>query len=232
MGKERSFRKHTVWAKANNVHIDGRELVYDFCLDLINQIKPRNILCLGGYTNLDVFFATKDLDYAVNIINVDPLNDPTESANHIKKTHQLIQKHFKFKGKYKWIRETADLKKVGNRQWDLIWDVGCFEGDKIKFMPKNQTLFFYHYGHPRPLYNELKQIDKITPIQAFAKGMSFHGDIQKNIKKIIWPHNPYRSGIDLQNAKLNHFNEFFWPYNKRRVIPYVASGKNNEWKHQ
>ena len=142
--------------------------------------------------------------------------------------------HFNFKGKYTWIREPADCKKVNNRKWDLIWDTGCFTMGEIDLIPKNQTLFYYHYDHPRPLYNELKEIDKITPIQGLGKTISFHGNIQKHIKKIIG-FNPYRSAINLQSVELNHMAEVFWPFNKKRIIPHVATYRNgdkNNWKYQ
>lgn len=233
MGKvknARYFVKHLAWADKNNIHVDDRNgIIFDFCLHMINELKPRNILCLGGYTNLDVFFATKDLDYAVDIINIDPIVD--ESTLAIEQKQELIQRHFEFKGNYTWIKEKADLKKVNNRKWDLIWDCAIFMDDQIKLIPKNQTLFYGHHSHPQLLYNELKQIDKITPIQAFSKSIAFYGNIQEHIKKIIWPNNPYRSGINLQTAKLRNKNELFWPYNKKRVIPYVTSSRRNEWKN-
>ena len=225
------FAEHLDWADKNDINVDDRiGRIFDFCLHMINELKPKNILCLGGYTNLDVFFATKDLDYAVDIVNVDPITDPNESTLIIKQKHKLIQEHFKFKGNYTWIKENADLKKVNNRKWDLIWDCGIFMNDQVKLIPKNQTLFYGHYSHPQLLYNELKQIDKITPIQAFSKSIAFYGNIQEHIKKIIWPDDPYRSGINVQTSKLRNNSEFFWPYNKKRVILNVASSKSNEWK--
>jgi hypothetical protein len=237
MNRVKSYTKftkegHKAWAWENDVHVDLPDPVFDFCLHLINEIKPKNILCLGGYSNLDVFFATKELDYAVNIINVDPIMDANEPILDIKKKHELIQRRFNFKGNYTWIKEYAvleDLKKYG--QADIIWDAGCFELDDVKFVPANQTLFYCHYRHPRLMYSELKEIDKITPMQAFSKSIAFYGNIQKHIKKIISPEVIYRSAINLQTSKLKNDREFFWPYNKKRVIPYVTSGKPNEWKH-
>jgi len=231
----RESEKHRKWVHKNKIYVDLKDLVHDFCLNLVTELKPKTILCLGGYTNFDVFFATQYLDYDIHIVNVDPIitGGYTESDSYIISKQEQIKKHFKFKGKYTWIKELADLNKVNERKWDIIWDAGCF-AEEIKLIPKNQTLFYYHYDHPHQLYNELKEIDKVTPIQGMSRGISFHGNIQKHIAKVIG-FNPYRSGINLQNAKLDRNDEIFWPYNKKRVIPfcmYNYSTETNHWKYQ
>ena len=233
----RESKKHQKWIYKNNIYVDLKDSVNDFCLSLVTELKPKTILCLGGYTNFDVFFATQYLDYDIHIVNVDPIvgGGQNESKNDVSSKQEKIKEHFKFKGKYTWIQELADLNRVKERKWDLIWDAGCF-AENIKLIPKNQTLFYYHYDHPGQLFNELKEIDKVTPIQGMARGMSFHGNIQKHIIKVIGT-DPYHS-INLQKTEktpttLSHCNEVSWPYNGERIIPLVGAGlENNEWKYQ
>ena len=113
---EDGFIKYKKWVKENNIYVDLRETEYNFLWIFFNLLKPKKVLSIGGYTNLDAIFSCKDLNDC-SIVNIDhlllnKLNVDNESEDEIRKKQELIIEKTNYKGKYKWINATFDSEKI------------------------------------------------------------------------------------------------------------------------
>lgn len=215
---DNGIKQYLEFIKKYQIYLDMREMEYEFVWQLFNVIQPKNVLCIGGYHNFDTIFSCKDLTDC-SIVNVDPIE--FEEKNHVLDRHNLLMQKTNYQGKYKWIQEPADSKKIANSQWDVVWETGDNQNhhDEIRFkeilkslghFSNKQVYIKYTYGFPSMLYGQVPEIDKIVPVQAIGKTIAVFGNIENDIKKLLGDsYNQQRKTINL-------------PFNKLRTIPFVG----------
>ena len=220
-----SFKDHKEWIKDNNIHQDLFDEEYDFSYKLINSIQPTSILVVGGYYNLDLFFAVQGLKDNVYVVNVDPCikGNKVHHFDNIEEVHTKLKEHFNFRGTY-------IFKKANQRKWDIIWDNGVTLSYANLF--KNQTLIYYHYGNPAIILNTLPQLDKHFKIQAFSRSLAYFGNIKENINEALG-YDGYQMNI-ISNPPTNYYitkysnSRIFWEHNEPRLLPYIGNIKEKE----
>ena len=222
---ENGFAKYKNWVKENNIYVDLRETEYNFLWIFFNLLKPKKVLSIGGYTNLDAIFSCKDLNDC-SIVNIDhlllnKLNVDNESEDEIRKKQELIIEKTNYKGKYKWINATFDSEKIFEERWDIIWE-GVLS-TRIYNIPTTSIYIKYIYSNPKAFFETLPAIDKLMPIQILSKSFAIFGDI-KNVcnernnlhfeSHIEWPFGsekrliPIVEGTSLENALHGNWNSF------------------------
>jgi len=219
---ENGIKQYLEVISEHKIYLDMREMEYEFVWQLFNHMKPKNVLCIGGYHNFDAIFSCKDLPDC-SIVNVDPI--AFEERNHVIDRHNLIMQRTQYQGKYKWIQEKADSNKIANSQWDVVWESGdtrnhidapCFNevSKSLGNFSNKQIYIKYTYGFPPILYGQIPIIDESVPIQAIGKTIAVFGNIENDIKQVLG--NSYYQ----QGKKIN------FPFNIRRrgkrVIPFVG----------
>lgn len=120
-------------------HEDYTLLEYDFYRYFINATKPTEIQCVGGYTNLDIFYASQD--HNCKITNF----DPGWPAAMIKETHKHFKKIFNRSNDYIWIRlpiesieqlnQPIDMLTINAKEIELINDI-----NNKKIIPKHLVI--------------------------------------------------------------------------------------------
>tara|TARA_B100001094_G_C18190278_1_gene806676 strand:- start:1672 stop:2577 length:906 start_codon:yes stop_codon:yes gene_type:complete len=162
---------------------------------LFNDIQPKRIWCLGGYTNLDVLIGTADLN-DVYIKNI----DPTALAD-IGEKHKEILTRLKAKERnitYEFVNDFVgqeshessfkNLKgidyvsqdKIFKGNYDVVWmNVvdemrKCFHRASLGSGISKDTLYiFNHYGHPDSWLGEIPGIDHYIPLVAVSRSLAF-----------------------------------------------------------
>ena len=220
---ENGFTKYKNWVKENNIYVDLRETEYDFLWIFFNLIKPKKVLSIGGYTNLDAIFSCKDLDDC-SIVNIDhllldQLDVENENEDEVRKKQELIIEKTNYKGKYKWINDTFDPTRVFEERWDVIWE-GVLS-TKVYNIPTTSIYIKYIYSNPRAFLETLPAIDKLMPIQILSKSFAIFGDIGNICNErndlhfqshIEWPFGsekrlvPIVEGTSLNNAEFGNWN--------------------------
>ena len=216
------MQDHKQWIKDNNIHQELQDEENKFNYRLLKSIQPRSILVLGGYQNLDLFYALQGVKEDCYVINVDLCTPDSRRSDIIiypdlSEFHDKLKEHFNFKGTYIHIKEEVNLEKAMNRQWDIIWD-NCFIFAKPSLF-KDQTVVSYHLGRPTTIFNKLSLIDKHTKIQAMSRNLAYFGNIKEHINQALG-YNGYETKVNNQYNNTNH--QIFWPYYKQRIIPYTT----------
>ena len=94
----------------NDLFNEGRHYIdytlneYEFCRYFLTQANPKTIKVIGGFTNINLFYASQDLD-DVEVTNYDP--GEVDMGSHIwSKMFDHYKQIFNFKGTYNWIPKT------------------------------------------------------------------------------------------------------------------------------
>ncbi len=216
------MQDHKQWIKDNNIHQELLDHENSFNYRLLKSIQPRSILVLGGYQNLDLFYALQGVKEDCYVINVDsctPEQRYTDIITYpdLQPFHNKLKEHFNFRGTYRHIKETIDINKAMHREWDIVWDNGFVYENPSLF--KDQTIVSYHLGRPTTIFNKLPLIDKHTKIQALSRNLAFFGNIKEHINQALG-YDGYETKVNKQYNNVNH--QIFWPYYKQRIIPYTS----------
>ena len=116
---------------------------YEFTRRFCELTRPDRITCVGGGSNLDVFYATQGLRPAIT--NWDP-GQQGVARPHWHELHREYQSLTDFQGEYTWIQQGLhDIR--GLRDCDLLWlchDQVTQHLDQIQHWPRHMIVA--HYG--------------------------------------------------------------------------------------
>ena len=140
---------------------------YQFMRRFCELTKPKTITCVGGGTNLDVFYATQG--QSPTVVNWDPGMQGV-GKHQWPDLHEQYQKATDFKGKYEWIPTGVSNIKQINTEVDLLWF--CWPADyyhlleDMKQWPRSMVVS--HYGDIL-MTPTLVRIHRHLPIRAVGK---------------------------------------------------------------
>ena len=212
------FIGYQYWLRENHIYEDLRQSEYNFMLRFFNRMKPKKVLSIGGYTNFDTIFCCKDLDDC-SIVNVDELalhkrGLANEDKSAIMEKQKLIIEKVKYKGKYKFIEDTFDPKKLFEQSWDVIWEGVADWGSPVYNIPTTSIYIKYIYSNPLAFYKIIPEIDKRMPLVLLGKSIAIFGDFS------IYPLNELKGYID---------GYIEWPFDStKRKIPVIKSNVFSE----
>ena len=118
---------------------------YQFLRRFMTLTRPATVACVGGYTNLDLFYSCQEI--APRVVNWDTgahlLGLPMGT---MRESQEFLQRETGFQGTYEWVSQTVkDLRLVGTH--DLIWLGGHQAGVyDLKNYPWPTHLIFGHHG--------------------------------------------------------------------------------------
>tara|TARA_R110000782_G_scaffold56783_3_gene118891 strand:+ start:3408 stop:3989 length:582 start_codon:yes stop_codon:yes gene_type:complete len=167
---------------------DLRYKEYELLRQFINQTKPSKICVLGGYTNIDLFYACQDSH--VDIINYDQCHDTAMMQT----AHSKYKRDFDFQGTYHWYRETiasineiesCDLLIIAGHQ-DIIYE--------IKDMPEH--LILYHYGKMW-LGENIMHIHHKLSLTCLSNRLALHTNKNINLKNSNYTLEQHRNFFDV-----------------------------------
>ena len=141
---------------------------YQFMRRWFQLTKPERVACVGGHTNLDLFYASQG--HQITATNHDPdehyLGLPRQD---LKAKHDEFQKLFDYQGSYQWIQQTiSDLKQVGEQ--DLIW-LSAHQAGVYDLEQWPDTLVFNHYGDMTRA-EQMTHVQKHLPLVALGRRLA------------------------------------------------------------
>lgn len=140
---------------------------YEACRFFIKQLQPKTIKCIGGYTNMDLFYSCQDLENPVNAWNWDPCGFNERSL--IDKKHEDYKALTDFNGNYHWMpRSIGGIIEIGDTP-DLLW-LNALQHEAIQ-VENLQSVIIVHYGSPF-IIGGLVQLMKKIPIRAMGRRLA------------------------------------------------------------
>jgi len=116
---------------------------YQFMRRWFDVATPERVACVGGHTNLDLFYASQG--HRIDAVNHDPdehyLGLPRQT---LKPKHEEFQRITDYQGSYQWIQQSiSDLTQVGEQ--DMIW-LSAHQDGVYDIRKWPATIVFNHYG--------------------------------------------------------------------------------------
>ena len=160
----------------NDLFNEGRHYIdytlneYEFCRYFLTQAKPKTIKVIGGFTNINLFYAVQDLN-GVEVTNWDP--GEVDMGSHIwSKMFDHYKQIFNFKGVYNWLPKTIlKYSEIGDRP-DLLWidsQEVPFSYDTIEDWPEHIIM---SHGGKLLLAEQILKISRHRPLLALGKRMA------------------------------------------------------------
>tara|TARA_R110000803_G_scaffold203361_1_gene268898 strand:- start:48 stop:638 length:591 start_codon:yes stop_codon:yes gene_type:complete len=141
---------------------------YQFLRRFMDLTKPGTITCVGGYTNLDLFYSCQAI--APRVVNWDSgahlLGLPMGT---LRESHQMYQRLTRFQGTYEWVSQTVkDLREVG--QQELLWLGGHQDGVyELGQWPRH--VIFGHHGKMK-WAQAMRHVHDHVPLVAMGRNIA------------------------------------------------------------
>ena len=168
---------------------------YQFLRRFCELTQPTTITIVGGYTNLDLFYATQDC--SPKVTNWDPGNSPEAST---RASHDRFRQITKFRGEYQWIPQSvADLNSI-DMAADLVW-LNVIPSDIMRITQWPESLVFTHNGDLTQAGLVLG-ISRHIPMVAIGEKIAVYSRQDHD-----WRHNTYRLRRDRHLGSINPVTE-------------------------
>ena len=155
----------------------------------LEQIQPRTIQIVGGFTNLDLFYAGQNLPAECRVTNWDPCVDSTftgETQAEIRDRHREIQQATGFQAQYEWIPASVaraeDLPPA-----DLIWLQGILETAP----PPHAAVIMTHFGRPA-LATPMVEISRHSSIRCMGRKTAVFSQKAVDMSQGPYPTRPFK----------------------------------------
>jgi|MDSW01.1.fsa_nt_gb hypothetical protein len=140
---------------------------YEALRYFIKQTQPQTIKCVGGYSNMDLFYSCQDLKQTAKAWNWDSCGFIDE--DHMRGFHKKYQQLTDWKGDYQWIpRSLGHLNEIGESV-DLLWlNALQHEANDIENL---KSIVVVHYGSPF-IVDDIVRLSKKCPLRAIGRRMA------------------------------------------------------------
>jgi len=170
---------------------------YQFLRRFMTLTRPATVACVGGYTNLDLFYSCQEI--APRVVNWDPgvhlLGLPMGT---MRESQEFLQRETGFQGTYEWVSQSVkDLRLVGTH--DLIWLGGHQDGVyDLEQWPDH--LIFGHHGRMKRAQAMRHTHDHI-PLVAMGRNIAVFSRHEHDWEHPTYMLNPNTDFLDLRNVR-------------------------------
>jgi hypothetical protein len=170
---------------------------YQFLRRFMTLTRPATVACVGGYTNLDLFYSCQEI--APRVVNWDPgvhlLGLPMGT---MRESQEFLQRETRFQGTYEWVSQSVkDLRLVGTH--DLIWLGGHQDGVyDLEQWPDH--LIFGHHGRMKRAQAMRHTHDHI-PLVAMGRNIAVFSRHEHDWEHPTYILNPNTDFMDLRNVR-------------------------------
>ena len=140
---------------------------YEALRYFVQQTQPATIKCVGGYTNMDLFYSHQDLRTPARAWNWDACGFLDE--DHVRRLHDRYQRQTEWQGQYTWIPRTVGHIAETGEPADLLWLNGLQE--QVHDMAEVRSCVMVHYGSPF-IVDHIVRLSKRCPIRAMGRRMA------------------------------------------------------------
>lgn len=138
---------------------------YAFVRRFCELVQPKRVTCVGGHSNLDVFYTLQD--QACEVTNWDP-GDAFLAQRLMMETHRRLQEATNFQGRYHWqMQSVGHLNDVTDGTVDLLW-VNCLQAQVPEIKQWPDHLIMYHWGY-LPMTRVVLQTHSHLPLVALGR---------------------------------------------------------------
>ena len=169
---------------------------YIFLAHYFSVIQPKNILILGGFTNIDFFIASSLTETSqIHATNVNYSSNPS----FLEQKHSYYKELFGYNGNYTFVNDLVNLKDYDFSQYDLIWDnIKCIQNADLLSVT---NLILTHYQSPKSfIWKDF--IGKKIPLKIELRSMSIFSHMEDRLVHNL--HNFFSFKCDKQKFKYNN----------------------------
>ena len=175
---------------------------YQFLRRFCELTQPRTMACVGGHTNLDVFYSLQECD--TRVTNWDP-GEPHAyfgwmgwTRQGLAESHQRFKTLTGFRNEYEWLAKSVkDLREVG--QQDMIW-LSAHQDGVYDLEQWPDSMVICHYGN-MIMAQKLWHTHQHLPLVAIGRRIAVFSRQEHD-----WEHHTYmttrnRDFMDLKDVR-------------------------------
>ena len=157
---------------------------YEALRYFIKQTQPKTIKCVGGYTNMDLFYSCQDLKQPAKAWNWDSCREYSEDR--VREFHKRYQQLTNWKGNYHWIqRSLGHVNEIGESA-DLLWlNALEYQANDIENL---KSIIITHYGSPFTI-DHVVRLSKKCPLRAIGRRMAILSKEDVDMTQGLFPTN-------------------------------------------
>ena len=161
---------------------------YEMLRYFLEQTQPRTIQIVGGFTNLDLFYAGQNLAADCEVTNWDPCTDnifSEQTEAEIRERQHQYREATGFRARYQWIptlKRTEDLPPA-----DLIW----LQANCENTPPPHDHVIMTHYGRTA-LATQMAEISRHSPIRGIGRRTAVFSRTAVDISQGPYPTRGFR----------------------------------------